>query len=137
MKPLYCLLAALCATACAKNPQKPPEIDESERRYHYTWSREGATEADFKREMYDCETGIQQRMLMSTQAMNQYKYSRMHMGVFGLGLEEPTEIEEEELPKMLTQCMDVHGWKAKKTPVVIAPGQDYDETTDTHSYQTN
>ena len=111
-------------------------MDERDLRYHYKWSRDGATENDFSKELYDCETGIQQRVLMSTQAMNQYEYSRMNMGIFGAGLEEPEEIGEDDVPKMLTKCLEGHGWKtAKKTAFAIAPYQYADEATDTHKYQ--
>ena len=136
MKNGFFLIAGLMLVACAKNPQNLSEMDERDLRYHYFWSRSGATEQEFTKDLYDCETGIQQRVLMSTQAMNQYKYSRMNMGIFGAGLEEPEEIEEEDIPKMMPRCLTGHGWKnTKKTAFPVASYQYADEAADTHTYQ--
>lgn len=135
-KIILTLAVAATAIGCANGPQKLADIDESERKYHYAWSKDGANADDFKKAHYECETSVQQRFTAATEAMNQYKYARNNMGIVGLSLKEPEEIEEEDLPKMIGKCLDGQGWKAKKTPVTLAPGQDMDEASDTHSFQT-
>ena len=133
---IFVMISIAAIAACAKNTQSLSDVDDRDLRYHYAWSRTGGNEVEFSKELYECETGVEQRYLASTQAMNQYKYSRMNMGVAGFGLEEPEEIEEEALPKMLNRCLEGHGWKvAKKTPFKIASYQYADEAKDTHVFQ--
>lgn len=122
-----CLLAG-CAS-------KPHQVDESARKYEYTWSKDGTTSADFNRDMYECETAAQQRLLMSQQAMNQYKYARNNMGIVGLSLDEPEELNDEDVPVLLKKCIESRGWKSTKKVIQVRLGQDIDDVIDQHAYQ--
>lgn len=118
------LIAGCARLDEAKDPQQY--------RYSYSWSKDGATSADLSRDKYDCETSVQQRLTMSQQAMNQYKYARNNMGIVGLGLDEPEEINEEDVPALLNKCIESRGWKAKKGAVAVG---DDGEESDLHTFQ--
>ncbi len=57
------------------------------------------------------------------------------MGIVGLGLDKPEEINEGDIPALLKKCIESRGWKSTKKVIPIGPNQDFDDMTDQHSFQ--
>lgn len=71
---------------------------------------------------------------MSQQAMNQYKYARNNMGIVGLSLDEPEELNDEDVPVLLKKCIESRGWKSTKKAIPVGQIQDIDDMIDQHNY---
>lgn len=126
-------VVAITVTGCASQQATQNRVSESH--HNYKWAKAGATKTDLKKDKYDCETDAQQRQAMSVQALNQYKYSRMHMGIAGLGLEEPEDFDDDAKSALVQHCLEGHGWNLLGTdPLPLGPHDDDDDVQDQHTF---
>lgn len=132
---LILALSALTMAGCTSHQASQNTTRFSESHFNYKWSKAGASKTDLRADEIGCETSAQDRQAMSVQAMNQYKYARMHMGVAGFGLEEPAEIDEYAMASMVQRCIEAHGWRlVSMDPIKLSPHEDDDDVRDRHAF---